>query len=169
MKKQQFIHLMLTGVTAGLLISPQFRHLAAEEKKELGGKTDENFMKLVEETGGNITYHKMTEEELLLELNQESSNIYYSLSPEGKELALKIASRSCNNTNDCKGENACRTNQNSCAGQGQCKGQTKCAFSDKNLAVKVAAKKMASKRQEALQGTPSSNQTENHNLNSHKT
>ena len=45
--------------------------------------------------------------------------------------------------------------KNTCAGQGQCKGQTKCAFSDKNVAVRVAAKKMAEKR-EALLKTNSS-------------
>lgn len=90
----------------------------------------------------------MTEEELLTELNDEGYKTYQQLGPEGKELARQVASMRCNGTNACKGLNACSTDKNKCAGQGACKGQGKCGISDKNLAVKIAAKKMAEKRSE---------------------
>lgn len=99
---------------------------------------------------GNLGYHLLTEDELLLELNDEATKQYNALSPEGKALAREVASQRCNGTNECKGLNACQTEHNKCAGQGACKGQSKCAFSDKNLAVKVVAKKMADKRNGAL-------------------
>lgn len=95
---------------------------------------------------GNMGYKLMTEDELALELNQEGWNLFKSLSPEGKRLALEVASRRCGATNSCKGLNACATDKNNCAGQGSCKGQTKCSLSDKNLAVRLVAKKMAEKR-----------------------
>jgi hypothetical protein len=98
----------------------------------------------------NMGYHLMTEEDLLLELSPEGESIYKSLSPEGKELALYVASQRCNYTNLCKGLNACKTEENECAGKGQCKGKGKCAFSDKNLAVKVVAEKMKQKRVNAF-------------------
>lgn len=104
---------------------------------------------------GNLGYHLMTEDELLLELNDEATKLYNSLSPEGKALAREVASQRCNGTNDCKGLNACQTEHNKCAGQGSCKGTSKCAFSDKNLAVKVVAKKMAEKRNGALKNSGS--------------
>lgn len=97
----------------------------------------------------------MTEDELLLELNDEGYKLYMSLDAEGKELARKVASTRCNASNECKGLNACKTDKNECAGKGQCKGQGKCAVSDKNLAVQLVAKKMAEKRAKALQSKPS--------------
>jgi hypothetical protein len=98
---------------------------------------------------GNLGYHLMTEQELLLELNDEGIKLYKSLDDEGKELARFVASQRCQNSNKCKGLNACQTAKNACAGKGACKGQGKCAFSDKNLAVKVVATKMAEKRAKA--------------------
>lgn len=103
---------------------------------------------------GNLGYHLMTEEELLLELNDEGIKLYNKLSPEGKELARYVASQRCNGTNKCKGLNACQTEKNECAGKGSCEGLGKCAFSDKNLAVKVVSDKMAQKRNGALNKTP---------------
>lgn len=132
--------IMIAGMTAGLLLSHQM--ITGEEK------VHSNFLELVANTKGNITFRPLTEDDLLLELNQEGGELYKTLSPEGQQLALKLASRSCNNMNDCKGENACRTDENKCAGEGKCKGRTKCAFSDKNYAVKTAAKLMAEKRKE---------------------
>jgi hypothetical protein len=99
---------------------------------------------------GNLGYHLMTEDELLLELNQEGTALYQSLSPEGKKLALLVASARCNQTNECAGLNACATDSNSCAGKGSCKGEGKCAIADKNLAVKLVSQKMAKKRGEAI-------------------
>lgn len=134
--------LMLAGIASGILLS---HHLSAEQEKKEEKNSD--FMELFAKTGGNITFKEFTEDSLMLELNEEGAKLYHSLSPEGKALALKLASRSCNGLNDCKGENACATNKNKCAGLGLCKAQTKCAFSDKNMAVRIAAKKMAEKRE----------------------
>lgn len=100
----------------------------------------------------NMNYHLMTEDELLLELNDDGIKQYKSLSPEGKALAREMASASCNNTNSCRGHNACQTDSNACAGKGSCKGRGKCAFSDKNLAVRIAAEQMAQKRNQSLGG-----------------
>lgn len=146
MKKQNLQCLMIAGMATGLIFSHQT--LQGEDQP------NSNFLELVASTKGNITFKPLTEEDLLLEVNQETAELYKSLSPEGQQLALKLASRSCNGMNDCKGENACRTKDNSCAGQGQCKGKTKCAFSDKNYAVKVAAKLMAEKRKELQKPSP---------------
>jgi hypothetical protein len=147
MKKHDLDCMMIAGIAAGLLFSHQ--PVRGEDR------ASSDFLELVANTKGNITFRPLTADDLLLELNQETAELYQSLSPEGQKLALKLASRSCNGMNDCKGENACRTKDNNCAGQGQCKGQTKCAFSDKNYAVKVATKLMAEKRKE-LQKTSSS-------------
>jgi hypothetical protein len=104
----------------------------------------------VDPNDGNLGYHMMTEQELMLELNPEGVRMYKSLSPEGKALALQVASMRCNASNSCRGLNACKTDKNDCAGQGQCKGQGKCAIADKNLAVKLVYKKMQEKRSNAL-------------------
>lgn len=104
-----------------------------------------------DKSDGNVGYHVYTEDELLLELNDEGTKLYNSLTPEGKALARLVASQRCDHTNECAGLNACQSDKNKCAGQGACKGQGKCAFSDKNMAVKVVADKMAKKRAEANQ------------------
>ena len=88
----------------------------------------------------------VTEDQLINQLNEQSKSTFKSLSPEGKALALKLASQSCKGNNECKGLNSCKSDKNSCAGQGSCAGQSSCAFKDKNTAVKVAAKKLADKR-----------------------
>lgn len=99
---------------------------------------------------GNLGYYLMTEDELLIELNDEGVKKYKSLSPEGKKLALEVASMRCASTNACQGLNACKTEHNDCAGKGSCKGQGKCAIADKNLAVQLVYDKMAQKRSNAL-------------------
>lgn len=106
--------------------------------------------KNVDPNDGNLNHRLMTEQELKLELNQEGIRMYNSLSPEAKAMALKVASMSCNGTNDCKGYGACKTDKNNCAGQNDCKGQGKCALADKNMAVKLVYKKMQEKRNNAL-------------------
>lgn len=98
----------------------------------------------------NIGYHVFTEDELLLELNDEGTKMYNNLSPDGKQLVLTVASMRCAKTNPCAGLNACATDKNDCAGKGSCKGQGKCAVSDKNLAVKLVYEKMNAKRTQAL-------------------
>lgn len=144
MRKRDLRCMMVAGMTAGLLLS----HQVLRGEKQGEDQSSSDFLELVANTKGNINSRPLTEEDLLLEITQETAELYKSLSPEGQQLALKLASRGCNGLNDCKGQNACRTDENKCAGQGQCKGKTKCAFSDKNYAVKVATKLMAEKRKE---------------------
>ncbi len=89
----------------------------------------------------------LTEKELMNNLNSQSKATFQSLSPEGKALALKLANQDCKGKNSCKGLNVCANPpKNDCAGKSGCKGQSKCNFKDKNVAVKVAAQKMAEKR-----------------------
>lgn len=145
MKKRNLNKLMMAGILAGVLVSNKG---VAEDKASKG---EANLMDLVKETGGNVTFHQMTEDELRMELNEEGTKAFDSLSPEGKKLALDIASRSCAGTNDCKGQNACASEKNKCLGQGSCKGKTVCGISDKNTAVKMATKIMAEKRTKAQQ------------------
>ena len=89
---------------------------------------------------------QLTESQLLSQLNDEGKATYKSLDPAGKALALKLANQTCKGQNECKGLNSCKTEKNSCAGNGGCAGTSPGAFKDKNTAVKVAAKKMAEKR-----------------------
>jgi len=97
-------------------------------------------------SGGTMTQKQMSESELLQQLDDQGKTMYRSLSPEGKALALKLASQDCKGKNSCKGLNSCKTSENSCAGKGACAGKSKGPFADKNLAVKVALMKMAEKR-----------------------
>lgn len=140
MDKKNLSKLALLGLTSGVLIANQVHAANTAD----ASKTD---TKAKDKNDENMGYHLYTEDELLLELNDEGVKLYQSLSPEGKKLALKVASARCNATNECKGLNACQTSSNSCAGKGSCKGQGKCAIADKNLAVKLVAQKMAGKRE----------------------
>lgn len=96
--------------------------------------------------GTQVAGKTITEEELKRQLNEAGRAMFNSLSPEGKALALKLASQSCKGQNDCKGLASCATSDHSCAGKNSCAGTTKGPFTDKNTAVKVAAQKMAEKR-----------------------
>ncbi|MEM1282792.1 MAG: hypothetical protein AAGG81_04485 [Chlamydiota bacterium] len=161
MQKKDFIKLAVMGLSSGLLVTNQLNTplSAAQHETESNGcgskngcggnngssGKDESYGK----ENGNIGFHILSEDELLLELNAKGEKLYLNLSDEGKELARKVASQRCNWTNECKGLNACQTENNACAGQAACKGQGKCAFSDKNLAVKVVSEKMAEKRKQA--------------------
>lgn len=137
--------LILLGITSGILLSHDSH---AENQKNLKNGLKQLLESVDDESSGNMGYHLMTEEELLLQLNDEGAKLYESLTPEGKTLALEVASQRCAATNSCKGLNACRTDKNACAGKGQCKNLGKCAISDPNVAVKLTAKKMADKRQQ---------------------
>ncbi len=99
---------------------------------------------------GNLGYHLMTEDELMVELNNDGTHLYKSLNSNGKNLALQVASSRCQGTNECKGLNACKTEEHDCAGKGSCKGQGKCAMADKNLAVQLVYQKMGARRASAL-------------------
>lgn len=140
MKKNDFKKIALLGLSGGLFLSGA---LHADSSKE------ENTSENVDPADGNLGYHVMTEDELLLQLNPKGIAMYKALTPEGKGLALLVASMRCAGTNQCKGLNACDQEQNKCAGKGDCKGKGKCGFSDKNLAVKIVSEKMAQKRAEA--------------------
>ncbi len=133
MQKRDLKRLALLGLISGMTVA-----VGAEPPADINA--------------GNRGYHLMTEDELLIELNTEGARLYKSLSPEGKELARKVASQRCNGTNACKGLNACKTEAHACAGKGNCKMSSKCGFSDKNLAVKLVAEKMAKKRLGLLKG-----------------
>lgn len=158
MKNKNFAKLALLGITSGLMVSSHSANSASESsnstpstpkqetpRQGCGGQNgcggDDN---------GNIGYFVFSEDDLLIELNEKGEALYNSLSEEGKALARKVASQRCNGTNECAGLNACQTESNACAGKGSCKGQSKCAISDKNLAVKIAAAKMAETKVENL-------------------
>ncbi len=142
MKRHSLKTAALLGLASGLTIAGQ---LQAEAKA-----TDSKATETSDPNAGNLGYHLYTEEELLVELNDEGYKLYMSLTPEGKALAREVASMRCKGSNICKGLNACATDENACAGKGSCKGKGKCGLSDKNLAVKLVAKKMNEKRTEAL-------------------
>ena len=91
----------------------------------------------------------ITESDLMSQLNIQGKSSYQALDASGKAMALKMASQSCKGQNECKGMNACKTPTNACAGKGSCANTAKGPFTDKNLAVKVAAMKMAEKRTKA--------------------
>jgi len=139
---------MLNGMACGIILG-KF-HLFAGNQTE----AYPDLIKLAAESRGNITYYLMNKDDIMLELNQAGADLFNSLSPEGQELALKIASRSCNGENDCRGQNACQTTKNSCMGKGKCKGTTVCAISDKNLAIKLANDLMTEKRKALLETNP---------------
>lgn len=141
MKKEELKKIALSGFASGLLIS-SFTPIHAAE-------TDID-KKIAEKNKENIGYHVMSEEELLSNLNAKGKERYESLDAEGKQIAIKVASMSCNGTNPCKGYGACKTDSHDCAGQNECRGQGKCAVGDKNFAVKLVYDKMQKKRAEAL-------------------
>lgn len=147
MKRQDLKKIALLGIMSGVVLSQSVQaqdthqSSAASNTKPSTIKTNEP-----DPNDGNLGYHLMTEDELLLELNAEGQKMYQSMDAKNKELTLKVASARCANTSECKGLNACKTEKNACAGQGSCKGLGKCAIADKNLAVKLVYDKMQKKR-----------------------
>lgn len=129
---KKYYKLAIIGLASGLIIA----------KNPLASAKENNKKEIIKDDRGNLGYFVMSEDELLIELNEEGEEIYNSLDSKGKALAREVASQRCNGMNNCAGLNACRTDKNNCAGQGSCKGLSKCGFSDKNLAVKVAAMKI---------------------------
>lgn len=150
MNKRSLKNLALSGIVSGLCVVQSVEAAAAVEKTKQSTTTQTKEKKEYDPNDSNMNYHLMTEEELLVELNDDGYKQYMSLTPEGKAVAREIASAYCAGTNACKGRNACKTDKNDCAGKGDCKGKSKCGFSDKNLAIEVAAKVMASKRADTL-------------------
>lgn len=141
MNKKDMKKLALLGLIGGTMICQHVNAIAATPTK-----TDDKAKSIEDLNSQNIGYHLYTEDELLLELNDEGVKMFKSLTPEGKKLALEVASARCNGTNACKGLNACQTEKNACAGQGGCKGTGKCAMADKNLAVKLVRDRLAAER-----------------------
>lgn len=142
MNKKDMKKLALLGLISGTIVCQNGFAADAAPKAAADAKA-----KSIEELNAqNVGYHLYTEDELLLELNDEGAKLFKSLSPDGKKLALEVASARCNGTNSCKGLNGCQTANNSCAGKGSCKGTGKCAIADKNLAVKLVHNKLAKER-----------------------
>ena len=159
MKNKNFAKLAVLGITSGLMVSSHSASSASEPSTSAPSTSKQEMPRQGcggqngcggDDDNGNIGYYVFSEDDLLIELNEKGEALYNSLSEEGKELARKVASQRCNGTNECAGLNACQTESNACAGKGSCKGQTKCAISDKNLAVKIAAAKMAKIKEENL-------------------
>lgn len=144
MKKKSLKKLAFLGVATGLLLTRQAEAKDSDQTPKPSSSTKDEAR---DPNGGNLGYHLMTEDDLLLELNDEGIALYNSLNAEGKALTLEVASSRCNEANVCKGLNACKTDTNECAGMGTCKHSGKCAISDKNLAVKLVAEKMKRKRE----------------------
>lgn len=156
MKKNDLKKLALLGLASGIVLS----HVEAGEASKnhqiqisslLAANTSKAKSNLSDQSQpdpneGNLGYHLMTEEELLLELNEEGQRMYNAMDPANKKLARDVASGRCANTNYCQGLNACKTEKNACAGQASCKGNGKCGISDKNLAVRLVYNKMMKKR-----------------------
>lgn len=158
MKNKKLKDLALLGLASGVLINGTAVAAAPASdvgtpKKQATPFSNQPDSDQDDPNKGNLGYHLMSEDDLLLELTDGSAKTYTELTPEGKALARFVASQRCNGSNECKGLNACQTDTNKCAGQGSCKGTSKCAFADKNLAVKVVAKKMAEKRSNLNHGT----------------
>jgi len=142
MNKKDMKKLALLGLITGTMVCQSAHAADATAKAAADAKA-----KSIEELNAqNVGYFLYTEDELLLELNDDGAKLFKSLSPEGKKLALEVASARCNGTNSCKGLNGCQTANNSCAGNGSCKGTGKCAIADKNLAVKLVHDKLAKER-----------------------
>jgi hypothetical protein len=153
MKNKEFTKIALMGLASGLLISNELSAAGIMYRPH-----SQTRLMLVAEAlnpaEGNLGYHVMTEEELLLELNTEGAKDYENLTPEGKRLARVVASQRCNGTNECANLASCKTDKHECAGKNTCKGTTICAIGDKNLAIRLVKNKMAMKREQLTSATP---------------
>lgn len=130
MKKYDYKKLALLGLASGLVAANTAFGDAPQNNKTM------------------MQQAPMTEDQLMSQLSPEGKAMYQSLDAEGKKLALQLANQGCKGQNTCKGLNSCKTDKNSCMGLGGCKGTSPGPFKDKNDAVKMAAKKMAEKRQQ---------------------
>ena len=145
----------LLGIASGLIATassiPQSFAEEAANSQSLDKATPSE---QVDKNAENEGYHLMSESELKGLLNKKSRELFDSLDPAGKTLAIQVASGRCDGTNLCAGLNACESPTNSCAGQSTCKGKGKCAFANKNLAIQLVAKKIAEKRKNVVQPQP---------------
>jgi hypothetical protein len=81
-----------------------------------------------------------TDSQFKLQLSVQGKSDFDNLSPDGKTLAIKMASHDCSGKNECKGQNTCQSAKNTCAGKGACKGQSSCKMSP-DKAVQIATMK----------------------------
>lgn len=150
MQKHDLKKLALMGLTGGVLLSAQGVMADEQASTTVAASYGANNGCGGANNGSVPTQVKiLTEDQLLLQLNDEGKRVYLSLDPKGKALALKMANQSCKGQNDCKGQGSCKNADNACAGQNACKGKSPEGFRDKNQAVKAAAKVMANKRGQA--------------------
>lgn len=81
------------------------------------------------------------------DLSDSAQFFYDRMDREGKQLVYQLVNQDCKGQNQCKGLNSCEEpGLNTCAGKGSCQGMSKGPFEDKNLAVKVAVKKICERR-----------------------
>jgi hypothetical protein len=145
-KKINLKKIALMGMAGGALMA-QSQADAAQQQNNNSYRGNSSYTADGLDTSVQNSSNKaLSERDFLSQLNSEGKSTYQSLNKEGKELALKLASQSCKGQNACKGLNSCKTKDNACAGKGGCQGTSKGPFTDKNAAVKVAAKHMAEKR-----------------------
>lgn len=153
MKKRDLKRLALLGIAGGIALSQSAEANETSDYFEIqvssllaaNDISTKSASNNLDPNAGNLGYHLMDEDELLLELNAEGQKMYNSLDLNNKKLAREVASARCNGSNACKGLNACKTERNSCVGKGDCKGQSICAIADKNLAVRLVYNKMTKK------------------------
>lgn len=90
---------------------------------------------------------KIAENGIRQNLDETALYFYDNMDREGKQLTYQLVHQDCKNQNECKGLNSCaQPGINGCAGKGSCKGTSAGPFEDKNLAVKVAVKKICERR-----------------------
>lgn len=146
-KKKTFKQFAYLGLTGAVLLTHQ---LSAAQTNP----SQDDYIKQFKDSVNNDLSKKMlSEDELLEQLDANGKRQYKSLDPQGKQLAREIASQKCAGLNDCKGRNVCKSDKNACEGQADCKGKSICGATDKNQAVRIAAKKMAEKRNKANNGS----------------
>lgn len=89
----------------------------------------------------------IAESSIRRDLSGSSLYFYDKMDREGKQLVYQLVHQDCKGQNECRGLNSCREpGINACAGKCQCKGTANGPFEDKNLAVKVAVKKICERR-----------------------
>lgn len=162
MKRKDLKKIALLGLTGGITLvqsaqanensddlKNRYSTLLANNTLTTKSKVSSSAQTTPNPNDGNLGYHLMSEDELLLELNQDGQRMYNEMDPANKRLALEVASGRCANTNLCGGLNACKTDKNDCAGKASCKGNGKCGIADKNLAIRLVYTKMMKKRNTA--------------------
>lgn len=93
----------------------------------------------------------ISETSIKAQLSDVSQYHYDQLDKEGRALAFELIHQECKGKNRCRGLNACKNEGiNNCASLCSCEGQSPKKFDDPNLAVRVAAKRMAEKRLETI-------------------